>query len=97
MRETVAGERPGGHGAECVIRDASALQRLGLQELLDAIRPVLAAVARLLVPTERGGDVEAATVDVDELKATGVAAVLTPGASADEVVSAMRSVIDGDG
>jgi len=31
------------------------------------------------------------------LKATGVAAVLTPGASADEVVSAMRSVIDGDG
>ncbi len=35
--------------------------------------------------------------DVDELKATGVAAVLTPGASADEVVSAMRSVIDGDG
>src|SRR4051812_42140001 len=35
--------------------------------------------------------------DVAELKATGVAAVLTPGASADEVVSAMRSVIDGDG
>jgi methylmalonyl-CoA mutase, C-terminal domain len=31
--------------------------------------------------------------DVDELMAAGVAAVLTPGASADQVVATMRSVI----
>jgi methylmalonyl-CoA mutase C-terminal domain/subunit len=33
--------------------------------------------------------------DVDELHAAGIAKVLTPGASADEVVAAVRSVIDG--
>jgi methylmalonyl-CoA mutase C-terminal domain/subunit len=33
--------------------------------------------------------------DVDELRAAGIARVLTPGASADEVVAAVRSVIDG--
>ena len=32
--------------------------------------------------------------DVDELIAAGVAAVLTPGASADEVVEAVRAVVD---
>jgi len=32
--------------------------------------------------------------DVDELLAAGVAAVLTPGASADEVVEAVRAVVD---
>ena len=32
--------------------------------------------------------------DVDELLATGVAKVLTPGASADEVVAAVRDAID---
>ena len=35
--------------------------------------------------------------DVDELHAAGVAKVLTPGATADEVVAAVRSAIDGDG
>jgi len=34
--------------------------------------------------------------DVDELKAAGVAGVLTPGASADEVVDAVRAVVDAD-
>ncbi|HSL74690.1 MAG TPA: cobalamin B12-binding domain-containing protein [Ilumatobacteraceae bacterium] len=32
--------------------------------------------------------------DVDELRAAGIAEVLTPGASADEVVAAMRRAID---
>ena len=32
--------------------------------------------------------------DVDDLLAAGVAAVLTPGASADEVVEAVRTVVD---
>lgn len=32
--------------------------------------------------------------DVDDLLAAGVAAVLTPGASADEVVDAVRAVVD---
>jgi methylmalonyl-CoA mutase cobalamin-binding domain/chain len=32
--------------------------------------------------------------DVDELRAAGIADVLTPGASADEVVAAMRRAID---
>ena len=32
--------------------------------------------------------------DVDELRAAGIADVLTPGASADEVVAAMRHAID---
>lgn len=32
--------------------------------------------------------------DVDDLLAAGVAAVLTPGASADEVVEAVRAVVD---
>ena len=35
--------------------------------------------------------------DVDELLATGVAKVLTPGASADEVVAAVRDAIDESG
>jgi methylmalonyl-CoA mutase C-terminal domain/subunit len=35
--------------------------------------------------------------DVDELRSAGVAKVLTPGATADEVVAAVRSAIDGDG
>ena len=35
--------------------------------------------------------------DVAELHAAGVAEVLTPGATADEVVAAVRSAIDGDG
>ena len=34
--------------------------------------------------------------DVDELMAAGVAGVLTPGASADEVVEAVRTVVDAD-
>jgi len=34
--------------------------------------------------------------DVDELMAAGVAGVLTPGASADEVVDAVRAVVDAD-
>ena len=33
--------------------------------------------------------------DVDELKAAGVARILTPGATAEEVVEAIRSAIDG--
>jgi methylmalonyl-CoA mutase C-terminal domain/subunit len=35
--------------------------------------------------------------DVEELRAAGVAKVLTPGASADEVVAAMREAIDAVG
>ncbi len=35
--------------------------------------------------------------DVDELRASGIAKILTPGATADEVVAAMRAAIDGDG
>ena len=35
--------------------------------------------------------------DVDELRASGIAKVLTPGASADDVVAAMREAIDAVG
>ena len=35
--------------------------------------------------------------DVDELRGAGVAQVITPGATADEVVAAVRAAIDGDG
>lgn len=54
---------------------------------------VVAAVARrgVEIPVVVGGIVPGH--DVDELLAAGVAAVLTPGASADEVVATVESVI----
>lgn len=45
------------------------------------------------IPVIVGGIVP--DVDVDELHAAGVAKILTPGATAAEVVAAVRSVIDG--
>jgi methylmalonyl-CoA mutase C-terminal domain/subunit len=44
------------------------------------------------IPVVVGGIVPAH--DVDELHAAGIAAVLTPGATADEVVAALRGAID---
>jgi methylmalonyl-CoA mutase cobalamin-binding domain/chain len=44
------------------------------------------------IPVVVGGIVP--THDVDELRAAGIAAVLTPGATADEVVAALRGAID---
>lgn len=47
------------------------------------------------IPVVVGGIVPAH--DVEELLASGVASVLTPGASAESVVGAVRAAIDGDG
>lgn len=44
------------------------------------------------IPVIVGGIIP--THDVDELLAAGVAAVLTPGATADEVVASVRGVVD---
>src|SRR3546814_15898988 len=46
-------------------RLAIQLQALGLEELLEAVHAVLAAVARLLVATEGSGRVERPAVDLD--------------------------------
>src|SRR5689334_664712 len=43
----------------------SELEALHLQQLLDRVAAVLAAVSRLLVAAERGDRVEGATVDLD--------------------------------
>ncbi len=43
---------------------SSELERLRLQEFFDPVTPQLPAIARLLVPTERRGRVEAPTIDI---------------------------------
>src|SRR3954462_1903948 len=59
-------------------RSVSELHGLDLEELLEAVRAVLAAVAAVLVATERGDGVERTTVDLDLAGADATSDLLGP-------------------
>ena len=79
------------------IRLGSELQRLRLQELLDAVGAVLASVAGLLVATERRLDVEAATVDVDRARAHPAGDLHGPLVGAPHAAGQAVEAVVGDG